>query len=332
MEDQTQSDKMADQGDQLQTMMAFFQEQAKESARREERMAQLLEAAMKAKQQPPETAIDPQQSRPTITPKVNVAVPQLSAKSTLGDYVAWKESWNDFSTCQKLNMQDKDTRIAALRQCLDEDFKRYMRQGVIEIARDADVEDHLLVLEKYIREQRNPLLDRLEFYEHRQDTGESFNGYYSALKEIHNACDFPADAFCATCTNALQSCITCKKTLERLQDEVMRDKLITGISDEETRHRLLSTPKLTLEQTIHICRSSELPSVLKEILMVSPDKLDNKTASASHVGTVTPPSQDVQRWIRHAGLAENLGTFRRSVRRTVPRRERRRSLGYKSTD
>ena len=82
--------------------------------------------------------------------------------------------------------------------------------------------------------------------------------FFSSLKELHNACDFPADTLCDTCTSAAQSCSNCRSTLERLQDEdILRDRIVTGIRSEETRHRLLSTPGLTLQRAAKICASDE---------------------------------------------------------------------------
>ena len=37
----------------------------------------------------------------------------------------------------------------------------------------------------------------------------------------------------------------------------MRDRLVVGIRDDDTRHRLLSTPALTLEDAVRICRAEE---------------------------------------------------------------------------
>ena len=37
----------------------------------------------------------------------------------------------------------------------------------------------------------------------------------------------------------------------------MRDRLVVGIRHDDTRHRLLSTPALTLEDAVRICRAKE---------------------------------------------------------------------------
>ena len=96
---------------------------------------------------------------------------------------------------------------------------------------------HALIqrMEDHIRRQRNVILDRRDFYLRRQEAGERFDDFFMSLKEIGQFCDF-----CETCT-----------------DERFRDRILTGIRDEETVRLLLSEKNLTLGRTLDICRARE---------------------------------------------------------------------------
>ena len=54
------------------------------------------------------------------------------------------------------------------------------------------------------RRRRNPLLDRLEFYNLKQDDNELFDSFLTVLKELYKACDFTVGEFCTTCTRSLR--------------------------------------------------------------------------------------------------------------------------------
>ena len=49
----------------------------------------------------------------------------------------------------------------------------------------------------------------------------------------------------------------CWSSVQRRGQETLRDRLVVGIRDDDTMHRLLSTPALTLEDAVRICRAEE---------------------------------------------------------------------------
>ena len=179
----------------------------------------------------------------------------------MAEFVAWEESWNDYSRCQHLSEQSQDTRVAAVRQALDEDLRRFIREGTITLGPAPDVADIIAAVKTHIRRQRNPLLDRIEFYNRKQQPSESFDSFLTALKELYNCCDFPEVAQCATCT--ARTCNVCKDQLRRINADVMRDRLVVGILDDSTRHKLLALPQLTFEEAVKVCRAEEAATVTK---------------------------------------------------------------------
>eukprot|EP00117_Sycon_ciliatum_P005280 scpid93830/ scgid9294/ len=174
----------------------------------------------------------------------------------MADLGVWRESWADYSQCQHMQDQDKDICAAALRQCLDDDLKRYIREGVISFPSATDVCEIIAALHHYIRSQRNPLLDRIEFYKRHRENGESFDNFYTCLRELYTACNFESYVLCGTCHSAC--CATCQHLVTTaLANDTLRNRIVIGVSEDETRHKLLAMQKLTLDAAITTCRSEE---------------------------------------------------------------------------
>eukprot|EP00117_Sycon_ciliatum_P013983 scpid66887/ scgid14437/ len=196
-------------------------------------------------------------SQPTKKTSINVERPVLDATSTLADFTTWKESWEDCVRCQHLRSQDRETRVAALRQSLDEELRRYIRQDIICISEEDDDDAIIGAIEAFVRRRRNSLLDRLEFYNLKQDDNELFDSFLTVLKELYKACDFTVGEFCTTCTRSLRRCGQCWSSVQRRGRETLRDRLVIGIRDDDTRHKRLSTPALTLEDAVRTCRAEQ---------------------------------------------------------------------------
>ncbi|TRY80287.1 hypothetical protein TCAL_12230, partial [Tigriopus californicus] len=151
--------------------------------------------------------------------------------------------------------------------CLDADLQRFLIQKTIDVDPSADVVDIIKVLSKYIRSQRNPLLDRIEFYKASQDGGEMFDNFFTRLREIFLACNFESDSTCSTCRNR--------------EDDLMRDRIVCYIMSDTTRHRLLAEQDLTLEKAVKICQAEEGASASQKNF-VSKELQDNIYEFYSH--------------------------------------------------
>ena len=250
------------QGSPLDDLLSLMKRQMEDAERRETRLSEMLEQALQPgfMQQashggsPP----NPTTRAPALSKPVSIDRPTLLSSSTMSDFIAWEEAWSDYAQCQHLASQDRETRLSALRSTLDEDIRRFIRQGVISLPPNPDVPDVLVALKAWLRRQRNPLLDRLDFYQRRQQAGESFDSFFTSLHELSKACDFTDTTLCSDCSGRV--CGDCHQALTNRKAETMRDVLVIGIKDDETRHKLLARSSLTLDEAIKICRAEEAAS------------------------------------------------------------------------
>ena len=246
------------QSDMLKMMMEMFQSQM---AQQNQIITQLREDAEQTRQAAAEREAEFRNllqqrsgtSRDKAAPVATKDIPKLISSANLNDFARWMQRWLDFCACQHLDRQSGETRLAALRSCLDDDLLRYIEQGVIKF--DVPMgevlgDTHFIAgLKAYIRSQQNPLLDRIKFFKRYQQTGESFDEFLTSLKELYVACDFSFD----------DSCVKCKEN----DTELLRDRVVIGISDDATRHKLLAVQGLTLEDTVRIVRAEEAAHVTK---------------------------------------------------------------------
>ena len=102
-----------------------------------------------------------------------------------------------------------------------------------------DEKDNLKLIkekfETYIIGETNETYERFTFNKRDQNEGESIDSYVSVLRDLSQTCNF----------------------CECLRETLLRDRIVLGIKDSSTRKVLLQKRKLTLKDTIDICRSAE---------------------------------------------------------------------------
>ncbi|KAK3869771.1 hypothetical protein Pcinc_024945 [Petrolisthes cinctipes] len=213
-----------------------------EGQRREERLNQLLEhmVAQPSSQSTSRTGSDDTSSSSNTSthsarfPASAATTPHLTSSASLREFDAWRYKFEGYVTLTKINMLTRTEQRAALTAVLDDEWTRTLRYG-ISVPEDADLGSILDAMGEYLRNQRNIIVDRRDFYLRVQEVGESFDDFLCSVKEIANFCEF-----CDKCV-----------------DSQLRDRIVVGTSDELALKRMLENKNLTLENAIDICRASE---------------------------------------------------------------------------
>ncbi|XP_019747606.1 uncharacterized protein LOC109528957 [Hippocampus comes] len=105
-----------------------------------------------------------------------------------------------------------------------------------EHGKDADA--ILDALETYFKPARNIIFERFVFGTCKQDEGEPIDSFITKLREKAASCEYG-----------------------QLKEELIRDRLVLGVSDENVRRRLLRQKDLTLASAIEICRAAEMTDI-----------------------------------------------------------------------
>ena len=126
-------------------------------------------------------------------------------------------------------------------------------------------ENILNAFETFCIPTTNVTVERYRFFSRNQDTAESIDEYFTALRTLSQTCEFAA-----------------------LEDSLIKDRIVGGIRRQETREKLLHTDNLDLTRCLAICRSAEFSeSAIKEISQST----TNTVSAVRHKTTRKPYKQ-----------------------------------------
>ena len=107
------------------------------------------------------------------------------------------------------------------------------------VVRRAQNRNDPAVLKKKFKElcspRRNVIMERHMFNSRNQQSGEPFNAFVSDLRIKATTCEYG-----------------------ELKDELIRDRIVTGITKNNVRKQLLKEADLTLVKAIQVCQVNEL--------------------------------------------------------------------------
>ena len=174
----------------------------------------------------------------------------------------FEQAWKNYSIAMKLH-QEPSVQVATLLSVVGAEVQLVFAVFT-DWASDTDQNKIQPVLQKfaaYCQPLKNVRFERYKFYSRMQESGESYDHYQTALRQLVERCEFES--------------IT--------PNQILRDKLVFGIRDSKVRERLLHEKNLSLEKTDEICRSHE--TMVQQIRVVSDAGLS--VADAGNVNAVS---------------------------------------------
>ena len=191
---------------------------------------------------PPEGSAGVDYSAPATTPRYRIqsSLPVSLQLDMVGNI---SENWKNWSKC---GIRSKSSHVSTSRKTstvlllslpvLDLKPSKSTMHGLpFENEEDKHIMSTIVeLMERHCIGQTNVIYERYCFNKRNQESGESFDTYLTALRTLAKTYDFGS-----------------------LTDELIRDRIVRGIRDTETRKKLLQEPKLTLQKCIDVCRSAE---------------------------------------------------------------------------
>ena len=203
----------------------------------------------------------------TTTKSRRMELPRLEAPSevTLTDYNDWKVRFRDYVVLTRLKEEIPSVlgRQAELRAALAPPWSKLWQTGRLRVEDNDDVEEVLEKLGVYLRGQRNPLLDRREFFLRDQLKNEGIDDYVATLALLDDLGDYDdSQLLCPGCQRPCHHGAS-------YRDGRIRDRLICGLWDKDMQKQVLREPfdsQLSLDKVIRICKSFEAATLTKEAL------------------------------------------------------------------
>ena len=150
----------------------------------------------------------------------------------------WKEfeqAWRNFSVAMKLQQESEAVQIATLLTVIGAEARKVFSTFTFDGDNGDRIQPVLESFAAYCQPLKNVPFERYKFYSRKQEAGESYDHYRTALRQLADRCEFET--------------ITA--------DQILRDKLVFGIQDSKVRERLLREKNLSLRKTDEICRAYE---------------------------------------------------------------------------
>ncbi|XP_062507651.1 uncharacterized protein K02A2.6-like [Corticium candelabrum] len=183
----------------------------------------------------------------------NVTVPlpeRLNLKGNLAqNWRTFRRRWESFEVSSRMTRRSHKERVATFQQCLPAEALEVL--DTLPFAEGEDRNDMAVVLrhmEAYCFSKTNVIYERYQLTQRAQKQGEPFDDYLISLRSMIRACNYGA-----------------------IQDELLRDKIVHGIRNNDTRQKLLQEAKLTLATAISICRAAESTSAQAKAISFSDD-------------------------------------------------------------
>jgi len=185
----------------------------------------------------------------TNSNKHSIAVKIRAQRQPATNWKKFQRAWNNYEIAARLKDPEhpdvnKSLRTATLLTCIGSDaLDVYDGLDFESEEQKKDIDVVLQKLQSYCIGETNEIYERYKFNKRDQELNESVDAYVTALRTLSKMCNFGI-----------------------LEDSLIRDRIVIGVNDNQTRKKLLQVSKLTLKDCIDICRSYETTShQLKEI-------------------------------------------------------------------
>jgi hypothetical protein len=167
------------------------------------------------------------------TPRVQPP-PPLDVKKGVDSWKIFKQMWNNYCVISRITAEEDAEYVKALfLHTLGPDGLSIYNG--MQLAPNHKAADIITALDDHFIGKTNETYERYVFNKRDQKEDETFEEYSTALRTLQKTCNH----------------------CEHMNESLLRDRIVLGIKDNETRKRLLQESQLTLKSCIEMCRASE---------------------------------------------------------------------------
>jgi RNase H-like domain found in reverse transcriptase/Reverse transcriptase (RNA-dependent DNA polymerase)/Integrase zinc binding domain len=146
----------------------------------------------------------------------------------------FREQWENYEIASDVAEASAAKRAAIFLNCIGGEAYDVYRSLPLSAEQRKDVTEIIQALENFCVGSVNITYERYVFYQRAQETNERFDTFLGDLRRLAKSCQF-----------------------DGMEDSMIRDRVVMGVKEDATRHKLLQTRDLTLSKAIDICKASE---------------------------------------------------------------------------
>jgi len=160
---------------------------------------------------------------------------RVTGSNVAEDWRRFREQYENYEIASDLTDKTQEKRAAVFLTCIGNEAYDVYRSMEFDQAADRKKLDPVIAaFEKFCIGAVNVTYERYVFNRRVQDNGERFDAFLGDVRRLARSCEFAA-----------------------VEESMIRDRIVVGIYDETTRHKLLQVRELSLAKAIDICKASE---------------------------------------------------------------------------
>ena len=183
----------------------------------------------RGRNQAPERPVPAPRKLPGVTPPA----PLTFSMSNKGEsWKLWRQQWKNYVTLSKLETASREEQVAMFQSRLSLEALKMYNQ--LSLPDHPTLTDIIEKMDEELISEINETYERYCFNMRSQQPDEPFDAFVADLKELSKTCGF-----------------------KDLNDSLIRDRIVMGIRSKETQKQLLAMKKLTLADSIAMCKAAE---------------------------------------------------------------------------
>ena len=118
-------------------------------------------------------------------------IPQLDLDIDRGSaFTSWVEEWNAYSSVSQLEKESAETQYNVLRLAFSRETALVVSNLGLPQAQKKDVKSIIIALTEHVEGAINETVERKAFRKRKQQSGESFDDYLVALRDLVRTCNY----------------------------------------------------------------------------------------------------------------------------------------------
>lgn len=178
----------------------------------------------------------------------------------------WKQKFFLYLEATGLDTKPESRQVALLLHIIGEKAIEKFNTFSLSKTDSRKPQSVMQAFEQYCIPKANESVDRHIFFSRIQQPGETFDLFLTDLKKLSKQCGF-----------------------DTLKDSLIKDRIISGLSDSNLKNRLLREEDLDLEKCVRICKASELAQ--HQLKTLTPD---TQIQAITKKAPTLPPGKDNQ--------------------------------------
>jgi len=164
-------------------------------------------------------------------------IPPMNFDGNLSEtWTLWKQRFTTYLKATENNKKDDGTKVAQLLTLIGEQGIRIYNTFTFTEETDKEkLEPVLSKFDSHFRPKKNVAFERFKFLTCEQKPGQTLDQFITEVQSLSMSCE-----------------------LEQLRDSLVRDIILIGIKNESVRDVCFQGDKLTLDDTISICKTREI--------------------------------------------------------------------------